>query len=633
MGLGKKPEVDPTFVEQLAKQKNIGGKYTEMAMSPNFVVISDLRQLKIVTSRGAPRPLSQHEMLHLYLQRAEQARAEWTEVFGAPGGHRWMMVLVRSESTRKAFSQVHFGNSGTNLLYGGGKGKLGGLAGVGFILDGRDDDALHFRCRHMIGHLCIAAFHNGNSSAKYLPQWLFRGSAHWLCKTHPRARDAVYYCSFEGVTVNGSGKRWKARAAKIAARGPDRDPVERMLQAATAKSMNLAMHIRSWSWFEIFTKEEREPFVRFVRLLREAREPRLAAKEAWGQPPEAVDDRWRERARGKRRKVTASNKEKEKDADVDAATSRLLRSIGRETDVQLLASRIRGLDRCQNVRTARLLISLLDTRDSDRVREVIARVLSRTTDDEVRAFLRGKGFERADVRGDLAELNEQRRQVQREHSIAQRVVTLTDKDLATLSPLVQQAEVARLETGASRVVAVRFDNSTMQVDDARGRVDQITRTKAVYASRMTDAQRDLKYLDQQGQRLEALLAQLETERAEFQTQIWQLDRQVDAIARNDRLIGLMEKRQRTIDECSKYEVKSLGHLQVKMAEVRSRQEAELEMLASDQQRMDYEDIARLQLDTGSVTVLDPETAQPLVLSTEPLVLTEVDVIGPEPRLR
>ena len=247
----------------------------------------------------------------------------------------------------------------------------------------------------MIGHLCISTYNGGNPSAKYLPQWIFRGSAHWLCKTHPRARDAVFFCSYEGVTVSGSGTRWNARASKIAARGPDRDPVERMLQAATAKSMNLDMHIRAWSWFDIFTREEPEPFVKFVQMLRRAREPRLAAKEAWGQPPESVDDRWRERARGKRKHVTASNKEKENETDVDAAKARLLRSIGRETDIQLLSGRIRGLDRCQNIGTARLLISLLDTRDSDRVREVIARVLSRTTDAEVRAFLRGKGFKRA----------------------------------------------------------------------------------------------------------------------------------------------------------------------------------------------------------------------------------------------
>ena len=37
---------------------------------------------------------------------------------------------MRSDSTREAFSAKHFGNPGTNLLYGGGKGnKLGGLAG------------------------------------------------------------------------------------------------------------------------------------------------------------------------------------------------------------------------------------------------------------------------------------------------------------------------------------------------------------------------------------------------------------------------------------------------------------------------------------------------------------------------
>jgi chromosome segregation ATPase len=234
----------------------------------------------------------------------------------------------------------------------------------------------------------------------------------------------------------------------------------------------------------------------------------------------------------------------------------------------------------------------------------------------------------ADVRGDLAELNEQRRQVQREHSIAQRVVTLTNQDLAALTPLVAQAEAASLSVERDRIVAVRFDNSTMEVGDARSRCDQITRTQAVYASRKIDAERDLKYLDAQAQRLEALLSQLETERADFQTQIWQLDRQVDAIARNDRLIGLMAKRQRTIDECSKYEANSLSQLHVKMAEVRSRQEAELEMLASDQQRMDYEDVARLQLDAGMPTVFDPETAEPLVLNAQPLILTEVEVIGP-----
>jgi len=392
---GKATLPDDRFMKVLADQRRIGGKRTEMAISPHYAMVTDIRSLKIATTRGAPRIATQHELLHLYLQRAELARRDWAKVFGNPREMRSMMILVRSDSTRQAFSAKHLGNSGTNLLYGGGKGnKLGGLAGNGFIIWGRDDDALHFQTRHMIGHLCISTYHSGNAQEKHLPQWLFRGSAHWLCKLHPRAKDYVTFCSYEGVTVNGSGKRWLARARAIAARGPDRDPVERMLQAATAKQMNYEMHVRSWSWFEVFTRDDPERFVAFVKLLREAKEPRLACKAAFEQAPELVDDRWRERVLGKRRDVEATNREG-RDKDVDAASSRELSSIARERDLQLLASRIRGLDRCQNVRSARLLIAMLDSKDSDRVREVIALVLSRTTDEKVKAYLRSKGYEKA----------------------------------------------------------------------------------------------------------------------------------------------------------------------------------------------------------------------------------------------
>ena len=229
----------------------------------------------------------------------------------------------------------------------------------------------------MIGHLCMSTYHTGGTFEKHLPQWIFRGSAHWLCKHHPRAKDFVTFCSYEGATVNGSGTRWHLKAKKIASRGPDRDPVEAMLQAATAKQMDYEMHVRAWSWFDVFTKDDPKRFVEFIRGLREAQEARLACKSAFDQPPELVDDRWRDRVLGKRRDVEATKREG-KDTDVDAASSRELTSIARELDLQLLASRIRGLDRCQNVKTAKLLIKMLDSKNSDRVRGVIALVLART---------------------------------------------------------------------------------------------------------------------------------------------------------------------------------------------------------------------------------------------------------------
>jgi hypothetical protein len=383
-------------------QRKIGGKGIEAATSPHFVLVTDIPRLQIVTRGGGVRLAFRHELLHLYLQRAELARHDFEKVFGAPMAIRSVMALVYSETTRRSFSQVYFGNADMNLLYGGGAKNLPGGAGHGFCLASRDDDDLHFRTRHMIGHQCIATYHVPGTHDKHLPQWIFRGAAHWLCKLHPRAKDFATFCTHEGVTVGGSGSRWDDKAKRIASRGQAEDPVERMFQASTPKLMDFDMHVRSWSWFDVFAAEEREPFVKFIKLLREAKEPRVAAKEAWGQAPEYVDDRWRERVMGRRGDVGVTNREKRNEAEVEEAGSRELREIANETDPRILAGKIKGLERCQNVKSARLLISLLDARASDRVREVIAMVLDKTQDAEVLAWLRGEGYERAGKLGRAA---------------------------------------------------------------------------------------------------------------------------------------------------------------------------------------------------------------------------------------
>jgi predicted nuclease with TOPRIM domain len=246
-------------------------------------------------------------------------------------------------------------------------------------------------------------------------------------------------------------------------------------------------------------------------------------------------------------------------------------------------------------RTAALFASLRDSLN-DRVDEAI---------DEPTA-LRGQLRELeeqyperiSELRGDLAELLEQQRQVERDRAVADRVVQLADADLASLKPLLAQAQAARAEAAPGTLVAVRFANDQLTVEEAFARAQRIGQTRAAYAGRAADAARDLGYLGQQRERLEDLLTQLESERAEFRSQIWQLDRQVDAIARNDRLIELMERRQKTIEECGRYEAGTLAQFQARMAEVRSKQESQLGLLASDQERLDYEDIARSLLDSA-----------------------------------
>jgi chromosome segregation ATPase len=207
------------------------------------------------------------------------------------------------------------------------------------------------------------------------------------------------------------------------------------------------------------------------------------------------------------------------------------------------------------------------------------------------------------VAGDLAELNQQITQLGRDHAISERVVSLADADLAAIVPLIEDAEAAQIEKTAyygsniQNVLSIRFENHLYSLDQAYQRVNRMNQTRVAYGNRAADAAHDLVYLRQQGERLADLLDQLQTEQAQFQGQLWQLDQQVDAIARNDKLIDMLEKRKQTIDEMSRYECVSLDQMVARLDEVRARQQAELDLLTGDTQRVEYEDVARMQLNT------------------------------------
>ncbi|RKY17269.1 MAG: hypothetical protein DRQ55_16195 [Planctomycetota bacterium] len=206
------------------------------------------------------------------------------------------------------------------------------------------------------------------------------------------------------------------------------------------------------------------------------------------------------------------------------------------------------------------------------------------------------------VRGDLAEIDQQVAQLTKERAIAERVVVLADQDLTALQPLLDEAQATQIEKTAyagervRNVVSIRFDNHLLSMDQAVRRMDHIGRTRVAFANRSADAAHDLVYLRQQSERMTDLLGQLEAERAQFQTQLWQLDRQVDAIARNEKLITMLEKRQRTIDECSRYEAVSIDQIVGRLDEVKARQQAELDLLTTETSAAGYEDVARMQLD-------------------------------------
>lgn len=200
------------------------------------------------------------------------------------------------------------------------------------------------------------------------------------------------------------------------------------------------------------------------------------------------------------------------------------------------------------------------------------------------------------VRGDLAELQEQMRQIDRDKQVAERVVALASKDLDGLKSMLAKAENTRATVGSGRAILVSINDKSIPLDQAYSRATQIQQTRAAYQSKSADADRTLAYLEQQETRLTELLGKLEAEQAEFQTQLWQIDHQVDAIARNDRLLEMLEKRQKQIDSYSRYDVVSLDQVKQRLSQVQAKQEAQFSALDKTANRLNYEDTAAAQIE-------------------------------------
>ncbi|QDV07039.1 hypothetical protein Poly30_25580 [Planctomycetes bacterium Poly30] len=204
-----------------------------------------------------------------------------------------------------------------------------------------------------------------------------------------------------------------------------------------------------------------------------------------------------------------------------------------------------------------------------------------------------------EVRQDLASLRDERVQLEQDQAVSERVVVLVDHDLAKLLPEVEKVQTALAE-GAPRaqLASVSFDGEEMSYRRASAKVKEIERTRMAHVARAADAQHNLKYLRNQEERFEAILDKLEEENAQFEAQLAQLNNEVKSIARNERLIKMLEARQSTLDEVETFEASSLDQITTLLERKRLAQELELDQLASTVESIDYEELARSEL-TGN----------------------------------
>lgn len=400
---------DPSLKETLAKQAKIEGdspkKRVLVGLTDHFYVAMDIPRLKVLTQAGGPRIADQHELVHLFLERAEKAYDDFVETFGSEVGlGEPMGIFMAERNTKKdGWQQAYFGNAKTNMLYGGNSdGKVGGgfcFNGFTTSLDDHGSDRdLHAHVRHMIGHLLFSCWHGVSGFTKNCPKWAFVGVADWLCKKDPLFRDWTIFCHDEGSGASGSGRDWDQKARNIAA--GKHSPIEKLFGTPSLSHLSYDDHVRSWSYMDLMLSEDRERWLEALKGIREGQEHAVAFQRALGMTPDDFDKRWVERMTGRRKTMGETSRDV---VDPEGASASALKRIRAEQDPAILAQLIRGIDRITDVKTAEVVLDRLRV-DSDHVRETVVLQLSKVEGAEVIAWMREAGLKDSDplVRAHIA---------------------------------------------------------------------------------------------------------------------------------------------------------------------------------------------------------------------------------------
>lgn len=234
------------------------------------------------------------------------------------------------------------------------------------------------------------------------------------------------------------------------------------------------------------------------------------------------------------------------------------------------------------------------------VKSKITNTIDSAIDDPIALRAQLRSLERqyperiAKVRGELAELTGQAERIERDRAVALKVVEMASADLEMISDRLDQARAARSES-PSAVIRVRFEDRTLSLEESYNRATEIRNTISAYTTRASEADRSMQVLSQQSQRLTDLLNELEKEHTSFQTQLAQLDGQIEVIARNEKLIDMVEQREKAIRNLDRFETVSLDQVTGRMAKIQAEQEARLTSLLSGAERRSYEDMAEQEL--------------------------------------
>ena len=204
----------------------------------------------------------------------------------------------------------------------------------------------------------------------------------------------------------------------------------------------------------------------------------------------------------------------------------------------------------------------------------------------------------AEITGEVSKIDQQLIQFERDESIARNVVKLTTQDLESLKDLVRLAE--QEESIGETLVSFWFEGVRFDLESAYTKARRIRTVRANYEDRLAADRRQMKLMHEQRDRLATILEKIKHEHEQYRSQLWQLDREIDAIERNDHIIAMVERQQNTLSNFDRFgSGNNLDQVRSKLAEIRTVQESTILALTETSGGSDYETRARFAMSEGS----------------------------------
>jgi hypothetical protein len=204
----------------------------------------------------------------------------------------------------------------------------------------------------------------------------------------------------------------------------------------------------------------------------------------------------------------------------------------------------------------------------------------------------------AEITGEVSKIDQQMELFERDESIALNVIKLTTDDLDTLKELVIVAE--NEESVGGTPVSFWFDGVRYGLENAYTKARRIRTVRANYEDRLAADRRQMKLMCEQRVRLASILEKIQHEHEQYRSQLWQLDREIDAIERNDNIIAMVEVQQQTLSSFDRLgSGNNLDQVRSRLAEIRTVQESTILALTETGGGSDYETRARFAMSEGA----------------------------------